>query len=101
MSHQKLKESQSGGPSKNQSGGNNELKKDIRQSLQQKYNSNGKSIGFSKKKPSATLRQRYSEFLKKNHQDIDRLYDNIRKDMAKNTQKLTELRKKDPILVLE
>ena len=49
---------------------------------------------------SVNIRTKYKDFLKKNHSDIDKLYDTIRKDIKRNQKQLKQSRKNDPILVL-
>ena len=68
----------------------------MKKKLNEKYSSNKKmsSNGHN-------LRGKYKDFLKKNHRDIDRLYENIRKDLKRNQSHLKQSRKQDPILVLE
>ena len=50
----------------------------MKKKLNEKYSSKKKMSS------SGNLRAKYKDFLKKNHRDIDRLYENIRKDLRKN-----------------
>lgn len=58
---------------------------EIKQKLNKKYH-NGKT---HQRKDNSKIKQKYADFLKKNHKDINRLYDNIRKDIKRNSTKLT------------
>ena len=72
----------------------------MRENLESKYGSKNKTE-LRTKKPNNNFKRKYNEFLKKNHKDINRLYENIRKNLQKNSLKLGEIRKKDPILILQ
>ena len=73
----------------------------MRQNLESKYGSKNKTNLRKKKPNNNNFKRKYNEFLKKNHKDIDRLYENIRKNLQKNSIKLGEIRKNDPILILQ
>lgn len=69
---------------------------EMKNKLNQKYQNNKKMTSSGH-----NLRAKYKDFLKKNHRDIDRLYETIRKDIKRNESQLKMSRKNDPILVLE